>query len=162
MLAVHEHHVEAATAVPFQQYFNPLSRPLIHTHLHSHTHVLPLSLVLPHPICTPPQAGACPANWSASTGVELAPLAGSGNITYTVQQQDAPAFWLACQNGQGRHCQRGQKLLVQVTCGGGAGAPAAEAPAAEVYVAEAPAAEAPAAAVPAAAAPAGMSGAGGA
>ncbi|WIA14158.1 hypothetical protein OEZ85_002700 [Tetradesmus obliquus] len=57
--------------------------------------------------------GACPANWSASAGVELAPLAGSGNITYTVQQQDAPAFWLACQNGQGRHCQRGQKLLVQ-------------------------------------------------
>uniref|UniRef100_A0A383V7N1 Phytocyanin domain-containing protein n=1 Tax=Tetradesmus obliquus TaxID=3088 RepID=A0A383V7N1_TETOB len=99
-------------------------------------------------------AGTCPANWSASTGVELAPLAGSGNITYTVQQQDGPSFWLACQNGQGRHCQRGQKLLVQVMCGAGAGAPAAEAPAAEAPAAEAPAAEAPAAEAPAAEAPA--------
>jgi hypothetical protein len=75
--------------------------------------------------------GACPGIWNASTGVELAPLAGNGNVTYTVQPQDAPRFRLICQNGQGQHCQRGQTILVQLTCSGGAGAPAAEAPAAE-------------------------------
>jgi hypothetical protein len=45
-------------------------------------------------------AGACPESWNASTGVEVAAVAGSGNVTYTVQQQDSPFFWIACQNGQ--------------------------------------------------------------
>jgi hypothetical protein len=116
---------------------------MLHMMVLAHVVSLALSLSIQHSsivrLCiarTPliaPAAGACPTNWNESTGVELAPLAGSGNFTYTVQQQDGPFFWLACQNNQGRHCQRGQKILVQVTCGGGAGAPAADAPAAEVF-----------------------------